>query len=208
MLTDQDQLPVFLLLFGSYQFFSCATGRRGDGEWDGSDGSGVRRHARTERSSAATVEREGRCQLQTHVRGTTSLTCYDQDRYPNDIVTSLSHFSWPWCSMVWTFMWLVSEVLHPVGTFYELITRYDIQTGLLLSYAYWIVTPDIFIPHPYTVITLLSFHHCSSQLSQYLSVPNHAHTCVLNKSKVKQRLSPHYAAANREPDFLAHANLE
>ena len=109
----EGQLPVFLLLllFSGYQFFSCATGRRGDGEWDGSDGTGVRRHARTERSSAATVEREGRRQLQTHVGGTTSLTCYDQDRYPNDIITSLSHFSWLWCSMVWTFMWLVSEVL-------------------------------------------------------------------------------------------------
>ena len=83
---------------------------------------------------------------------------------------------------------------------------------LLLSYACSILTQDIFIPHPYTVITLLSFLHCFSQPFQYLSVPNRAHTCLLNKSKVKQRLSPQYAAANREPGFLAqalvHANLE
>ena len=56
--------------------------------------------------------------------------------------------------------------------------------------------------------TLLSFHYCSSQPSQYLFVPNRAHTCLLNKSKVKQRLSPHYATANREFGFLAQANLE
>ena len=80
----------------------------------------------------------------------------------------------------------------------------------LVSYA----SPNArhFKPHPYTVITLLSSLHCSSQPSQYLSVPNRAHTCLLNKRKVKQRLSPHFTAANREPGFLAqalaHANLE
>ena len=36
------------------------------------------------------------------------------------------------------------------------------NSDLLLSYACSILTPDTFIPHPYTVTTLLSFHHCSS----------------------------------------------
>ena len=63
-----------------------------------------------------------------------------------------------------------------------------------------------FKPHPYTVITLLSFLHCSSQPFQY------TYLFLLNKSEVKQRFSPHYASANRKPGFLAqalaHANLE
>ena len=59
------------------------------------------------------------------------------------------------------------------------------------------------IPRPYTVISLLSFHHCSSQPSQYLSVLSRAYTRLLNESIVKQRLSPGNVAANREPGFLS-----
>ena len=46
------------------------------------------------------------------------------------------------------------------------------------------------IPRPYTIISLLSFHHCSSQPSQYLSVLCRAYTRLLNESIEKQRLSP------------------
>ena len=46
------------------------------------------------------------------------------------------------------------------------------------------------IPRPYTIISLLPFHHCSSQPSQYLSVSSRAYTRLLNVSIEKQRLSP------------------
>ena len=46
------------------------------------------------------------------------------------------------------------------------------------------------IPRPYTIISLLSFHHCSSQPSQYPSVSSRAYTRLLNESIEKQRLSP------------------
>ena len=46
------------------------------------------------------------------------------------------------------------------------------------------------IPRPYNVISLLSFHHCSSQQSQYLSVSSRAYTHLLNESIEKQRLPP------------------
>ena len=46
------------------------------------------------------------------------------------------------------------------------------------------------IPRPYTIISSLSFHHCSSQPSQYPSVSSRAYTCLLNESIEKQRLSP------------------
>ena len=46
------------------------------------------------------------------------------------------------------------------------------------------------LPHPYTIISLLSFHHCSSQPSQYLSVSSRAYTRLLNENIEKQRLSP------------------
>ena len=46
------------------------------------------------------------------------------------------------------------------------------------------------IPRPYTIISLLSFHHCSSQSSQYPSVLSREYTRLLNESKQKQRLSP------------------
>ena len=46
------------------------------------------------------------------------------------------------------------------------------------------------IPRPYTIISLLSFHHCSSQPSPYLSVSSRAYTRLWNESIEKQRLSP------------------
>ena len=46
------------------------------------------------------------------------------------------------------------------------------------------------IPRPYTIISLQSFHQCSSQPSQYPSVSNRAYTRRLNESIEKQRLSP------------------
>ena len=46
------------------------------------------------------------------------------------------------------------------------------------------------IPRTYTLITLLSFHHCSSQPSEYLSVSSSAYTRLLDESIGKQRLSP------------------
>ena len=38
------------------------------------------------------------------------------------------------------------------------------------------------IPRPYTIISLLSFHHCSSQPSQYPSVSSRAYTRLLNET--------------------------
>ena len=38
------------------------------------------------------------------------------------------------------------------------------------------------LPRPYTIISLLSFHHCSSQPFQYLSVSSRAYTRLLNVS--------------------------
>ena len=50
------------------------------------------------------------------------------------------------------------------------------------------------VPRPYAVITVLSFHHCSSQPSQYLSIPSRAYTRLLNESirekKTFTRLRP------------------
>ena len=64
--------------------------------------------------------------------------------------------------------------------------------------------PNIYTP-PHTVISILSFHHCSSQPSQYLSVSSCAYTRLLNERIEKQRLSPGYVAANQEPGFLTQA---
>ena len=90
------------------------------------------------------------------------------------------------------------------------IKRYTI-CKLLLSYARSILYAKHSYPSPYSII-LLSFHHCSSQTSQRLSVSSCAHTCLLNRNKAKQKLSPCYAAANLEPgllvQFLAYVNLE
>ena len=61
------------------------------------------------------------------------------------------------------------------------------------------------IPRPYTVISLLSSHHCSSQPSQYLYVSSRAYTRLLNNRIEKQRLSPENVAANREPVLFAQA---
>ena len=45
------------------------------------------------------------------------------------------------------------------------------------------------IPRPYIVISLLSFHHCSSQPSQYLSISSCAYIRLLNKRIEKQTLN-------------------
>ena len=60
---------------------------------------------------------------------------------------------------------------------------------LLLSYACSILHAKPLYPAPYTIISLLSFHHCSSQPSQYPSVSSCAYTRLLNESIEKQRLS-------------------
>ena len=56
-------------------------------------------------------------------------------------------------------------------------------------------TPILLLYNPFTIVL-------HKRLSAYLSVSSCAHTCLLNRNKSKQRLSPCYAAANREPGLL------
>ena len=64
-----------------------------------------------------------------------------------------------------------------------------------------------FMPHPYAVITLLSFHHGPSQPSQCLSVPSCAYTRLLNKIIVENGLSRLRLSQSRARHFGPNPGL-
>ena len=69
-------------------------------------------------------------------------------------------------------------------------------------------TPNIHTPSLFHLILCNPF---TTVLHKRLTVPSCAHTCLLNRNKAKQRLSPRYAAANREPGLIGpipRVNLE
>ena len=91
-------------------------------------------------------------------------------RYTNVLYITLHYCTNPHCTFC------PSTTLHTSYTLCSL--------NLLLSYARSI------LPRHYTIIYLLSFHHCSSQPSQYPSISSRAYTRLLNESIEKQRFSP------------------
>ena len=85
----------------------------------------------------------------------------------------------------WT--WLQAVFKHASSHVDTFINRWHTTTTFVCS-----LNPirQTSLPRSYTIISSLSYHHCSSQTSQYLSVSSRAHTRLLNERIKKQRLSP------------------
>ena len=63
-----------------------------------------------------------------------------------------------------------------------------------------------FIPYPYTVITLLSFLHCSSQPFQYLSFPNRAQTRPWNKKQSETKTFTSLRRSQSKTQFFGQSS--